>query len=116
MLDLTQYAVMQCAPVKLYDGRVYDCRQLSAAGYMLVERIGRGDDTVTVAELVDVVADVLPSAPRKEIERLNAPQLVKVLEVSAQPAKALEQAVTEDAEKNGDSGAVKPTPRQKVKR
>lgn len=115
MLDITQFTVLQPAPVKLYDGKAYACRQISAGAYKLVERLGAGDDTVTVGQLVSVVADLL-SAPEDEVERLSAAQLVEIIKNSAKPAEAMQQVLAEDAEKNVGSGAAAPAPRRKKSR
>jgi hypothetical protein len=111
---VARFTTWQPESIILHDEVEYPCRQISAAGLDLLQRMNetaKGDDTaeVTRAELVAEVAALL-SAPVEVVKRCSVDELISVLISASVPADALRDAITEDAEKNGDSGAAVPTP------
>ena len=114
---ITRFNSFTPESVELLDGKVYPCRQISAAGMELRERLAAGipegqSEVEILEECIQTVADLL-GAPLPEVRRLNLTQLGFVLQNAAVPAELMQQALQEDAEKNGRSGAAKsPTPRK----
>jgi hypothetical protein len=113
---IARFTTWQPDDIELPSGTVYPCKQITAGGMDLLQRVtGAESAEVTRAELVDEVAFLL-GAPRAEVLRCSVEELVAVLVASAMPAQALQDALQADAEKNADSGAAKrPTPRTKAK-
>jgi len=114
---IARFTTWQPDDIELPSGTVYPCRQISAGGMDLLQRVtGEDAGDVTRAELVDEVAFLL-SAPRAEVLRCSVEELVAVLVASAIPASELQSRLQADAEKNADSGAAAtPTPRKKATR
>ena len=118
-IRVAKFTTWQPESIELHDGVVYPCRQISAAGLDLLQRMrevaaGESSEDVTREELVAEVAFLL-SAPVDVVKRCSVDELISVLISASVPAEQLQAAIGEDAEKNGGSGAAAPTPRKKVK-
>ena len=100
--------------IEMPSGTVYACRQISAGGMDLLQRVtGAESAEVTRAELVHEVMALL-GAPRAEVLSCSVEELVAVLIAAAIPAGKLQETLAADAEKNGHGGAATvPTPRRK---
>jgi hypothetical protein len=114
---IARFTTWQPDDIELPSGTVYPCRQISAGGMDLLQRVMSAEsEAVTRDELVAEVCKLLRTAPRDEVKDCSIEELVAVLVASAMPAQALQDALQADAEKNADSGAAKrPTPRTKAK-
>jgi len=113
-VKIAKFTTWQPEEIELHDGKIYPCRQISAAGLDLLQRMrefaaGESEEEVTRNELVAEVASLL-GAPIAEVKRCSVDELISVLISASVPAEKLREALTEDAEKNGDSGAATPTP------
>jgi hypothetical protein len=115
---IARFTTWQPDDIEMPSGTIYPCRQISAGGMDLLQRVtGEEAGDVTRAELVDEVCKLLRTAPRAEVLDCSVEELVAVLVASAMPAQALQEALQADAEKNADSGAAPtPTPRKKATR
>ncbi len=114
---IAQFTTWQPDEIELPSGVVYPCRQISAGGMDLLQRVtGTDAGEVTRAELVAEVVALL-GAPRAEVLACSIEELVAVLVSSAIPAGKLQESLQADAEKNGSRGAAPtPTPRRKASR
>ena len=118
-VKVATFTTWQPEDIELHDGTVYPCRQISAAGLDLLQRMrefaaGESDEEVTRNELVAEVASLL-GAPVPEVKRCSVDELISVLISASVPAEKLREALHEDAEKNGHRGADRPTPRRKAR-
>ena len=119
-VKIAKFTTWQPEEIELHDGKVYPCRQISAAGLDLLQRIrefnaGADVEQVERSELVDEVASLL-SAPIAEVKRCSVDELLSVLISASVPAEKMREALSEDAEKNAPRGAARPTPRKKATR
>jgi hypothetical protein len=107
------------APFVLWNGVEYPCRQQTAGGKELLAQLKAANDGEAeepdISVLIDEV-EFLLGAPHDVVRRCSIEELLTVLVMSGVAADKMQRAIAEDAEKNGQSGAAKPTPRSKAKK
>lgn len=94
--------------IELPDGQVYACRQISAGGMDLLERVTSEPETVERSELVAEVMALL-SASETAVKRCSVEELVAVLIAAAMPAEKLKESLA-SAEKNAAGGLPATSP------
>ena len=97
-VKIARFTTWQPESIELHDGKVYPCRQISAAGLDLLQRVSAGED-VERSEVVTEVASLLVGAPLVEVTRCSVEELVSVLLSASMPAEKMQEALAESAKK-----------------
>ena len=108
ILDLTRKPRFR---VRLPSGALHDLGPFDMAALQMLEAIRAAQESVTMtlaekaAPLTDLVAHLLPTADRAEVERLDAPEMWQIVNTASQSALKMVEAL-----KNGGAPVALSTP------
>lgn len=108
ILDLTRKPRFR---VRLPSGALHDLAPFDMAALQMLEAIRAAQESATAslaekgAPLTDLVAHLLPTAERAEVERLDAGEMWKIVNTASQSALKMVEAL-----KNGDAPAARTAP------